>query len=400
MRALTPLLVSMLLLAGLAGCDSGSGPAAPGTPVAGELNLDDEYGGLTMDDEAPAFGQPGAFADELLAEDTEYTDKYDTDHEVSGIRNSRGTRVYTLRISWGKLIRLRDDDSTGCRYQEMAYNWDGALSVDRGAILLKKTILFENGDYIHKRSDRRTLEWSSTTGPHYDGILVQIIDPPASRPDSSGNADTPPEAAPNTLTFKTRLYSRTFTMDELARISEVIPIDRCGTAVSFNGFLVSDRPCPRGFLAGIWKPLPADSIPEPPVPPDSLSYAASDSTGGAGEIRGHFYGNWIQANGALAGHLRGVYGVNSEGRRVFFGKYIDLTGRFRGILRGTYGAMSEAMYADTAGYFGGEWIDRRGTVTGYLDGHWVSGRRWDRGMFHGKWWTDCPNEPPDPGVSS
>jgi hypothetical protein len=396
MRKLTPIFFSLLLLAGLLGCGDGSGPATPGTSSPDGLDLDDEYGGLTLGDEYPAFGEPELFDDGLLTEDPEYLDDYENDPDVTGLKNRQGAHIYTLRINWGRLMRAGSEDSTGCRDQEIVYGWNGGLSVDRGAILLKRTIQFDLGDYIHKRDDRRTLEWSSTTGPHYDGVLVQIIDPPVSRPDSTENGDRPPEYEPNRVTFRTPLYSRTFTMDELFRISEVVPIDRCGVAVSFNGFLVPDKPCPKGFLAGVWKPAPDDSIPEPPNPPDSLYFAADDTTGGGRDIRGHFYGNWIQANGMLAGHLRGVYGVNSEGRQVFFGKYIDLTGRFKGILRGTYGAMSEAVYADTAGLFSGEWINRHGNVSGHLNGHWVSNPDWRRGMFHGKWWTDCPNEPADP----
>ena len=396
MRKLIPILFSVLLLAGLFGCGDGSGPAAPGTSSQGGINLDDEYGGLTLDDEYPAFGEPELFDDGLLAEDTEFLDDYDDDPEVSRLRNRQGANSYTLRINWGRLIRTRANDSTGCGQREIAYLWNGTLSVDRGAILLKRTIQFEMGDYIHSRTDRRTLEWTSTTSPSFDGILVQIIDPPMSRPDSTGVTDRPPDYEPNRVTFKTPAYTRTFTMDELVRISEVIPVDRCGVAVSFNGFLAPDRLCPKGFLAGIWKPVPPDTVPEPPASPGSLYYAADDSARGGRDIRGHFYGNWIQANGMLAGHVRGVYGVNSEGRQVFFGKYIGLTGRFKGILRGTYGSMSMAMYADTAGWFGGDWINRYGTVRGRLNGHWVSNPNWHRGMFHGKWWADCPEEPSEP----
>jgi hypothetical protein len=400
MRKLIPVMFSVLLLTGLPGCDGGSGPAAPGTPSPGGLDLDDEYGGLTMYDEYPAFGEPELFDDEVLAEDLEYLDEYEDDPEVSGIRYRHGTRFYTLRINWGRLMRAGSEDGGGCRDQEIAYGWNGSLSVERGAILLKKTILFESGDYIHERTDRRLLEWDSVTGPSFDGVLVQIVDPPAPPSGGTANEVIPPDHLPNKVTFKTPLYTRTFTIDELVRISEMIPIDRCGVAVSFNGALVPNRPCPRGFLAGIWKPVDPDTVPEPPGPPDSLYAALDDSTRDGREIRGHFYGNWIQANGTLAGHLRGVYGVNSDGRQVFFGKYIDLSGRFRGILRGTYGSMSMAIYADTAGYFRGEWINRRGTATGHLDGHWVSHPSWERGMFHGRWWTDCPYEPQDPGVAS
>lgn len=389
MRKLIPILFTLLLTAGLAGCGTESGPATPGTSGQDGVNLDDAYGGLTMDDEYPAFGEPELFADEVLAEDVEYDDEYEEDPGVTNMVRRRGAHRYTLRINWGRLMRPGPEDSAaGCANQEIAYLWNGSLEVDRGAILLKKTILFERGDYIHERTDRRLLEWSSVTAPHFDGILVEIIDPATSSPDSTGSGEGPPHEGPNTVTFKTPLYTRTFTINELVRISEVVPVNRCGIAVSFNGFLVPDRPCPRGFLAGIWKPVDPDTLPEPPI--SLLVQVQDDSTDGGRDIRGIFYGNWIQANGVLAGHLRGVYGVNSEGRNVFFGKYIDLTGRFRGILRGTYGAMSEAVFADTAGYFSGEWINQRGTVTGHLNGHWISKPYWEKGMFYGKWWTDCP----------
>ncbi len=395
MRTLTPILFSALLVAAIIGCDGGSGPTTPGLLPGGEVDLDGEYGGLTFEDELPAFGEPSLFADELLAEDADYQDDFNADPTVARWRGDGGSHVYTLRICWGRLIRLGQDDSTRCGDREMIYDWDGSLSVDRGAIILKRTILFDPEDYIHERVDRRTLEWTSKTSPHYDGILVEIIDPPTPSPDSNWTG-AGPRVAPNRVTFKTPQYSRTFSMDELVSISEVIPVNRCGISVSFDGFLEPSGVCPRGFLAGIWKPVPPDSEPpQPPVPPDTFYTATVDTVTPYPSVHGEFYGNWIQANGTLAGHLRGVYGVNSQGRRVFFGKYIDLSGRFKGILRGSYGAMSFGPYLDTAGWFAGEWIDNRRVVHGHLGGTWVIGTSNAPGTFHGKWRTDCRDYRPD-----
>jgi hypothetical protein len=386
MRSLTPILLSVLLAAGVVGC-GGSGPTTPGATAGGGVDLDDEYGGFTFDDELPAFGEPALFADEMLAEDADYQDEFADDTTVAGFRAERGSRVFTLRICWGRLMRLGDADSLGCADREALYDWDGALSIDRGAIILKKTILFDEGDYIHKREDRRTLEWTSKTSPSFDGILVQIINPPGPPPESNSTGAGP---APNRVTFRTPLYSRTFSMDELASISEVIPINRCGILVSFDGFAESSGPCPHGFLAGIWRHVPPDTTtPEPPVPPDTFVVATVDTVTRSPEVRGRFYGNWIQANGALAGRLRGVYGINSQGRQVFFGKYIDLSGHFKGILRGTYGSMSMGPFRETAGYFDGDWISESRTVHGHLGGTWVAGTSDAPGTFHGKWRTEC-----------
>jgi len=387
MRTILALLISLAFAASLAGCGEDSPLAPMGSPPSSGSDLDDEYGGFTFDDELPDFGEPALFANELLQEDAEYEDLYEDDPTVAGMGRRPGARIFTLRINWGMLLRPDAEDSSDCRDQEMTYDWDGSLSVDRGAIILKRTILFEPGDYIHERENRRTLEWTSTTGPHYDGILVKIIDPPPmGPPDSTGTGG--PDTAPNHVTFRTPQYSRTFTMDELVRISEVIYVNRCGVGVAFNGFLEPRDPCPHGFLAGIWRPVPPDT-----------TYAGADTTNGRCKILGHFYGNWIQWNGVLAGRVKGVYGINSAGRQVFFGKYIDFSGRFRGILRGAYGSMSLGPFTDTYGWFEGEWISRSRAVRGHLKGHWAAAPNRPIGLFHGKWSEDCRNWPTDDGLA-
>lgn len=401
MGRFSALLFSLLLAAALFGCENGSGPSTPGIPsVSGGVDLNAEYGGLTFEDEEPAFGEPALFANEILAEDSPFEDEFARNFDVARLRSREGTRVFMLRIKWGRLLPPRDGESTACRNYD-ALDWSGSLSVRRGAIILKRTILFEPGDYIHERQDMRLLEWTSTTAgsltpptrPHYDGIVVEIIDP--IMPDSVdcgggyGNGDYGRDCPPNQVTFTTPHYTRVLTMDELISISELVYVYRCYIGVSFDGFLRPDAPCPQGFLSGIWEPISPETT--SPPPPDS-TYNAIAMAGEGREVRGHFYGNWIQAGGALAGHLRGVYGINSAGRQVFFGKYIDLSGNFKGILKGTYGSMSYAPYGETAGYFEGEWINEHRTLNGHLKGHWATGLA-GPGIFHGRWNTDCPDQP-------
>jgi hypothetical protein len=377
MRRTLPLFVSALLLAVLFGCDNGSGPAAPGLPSLQGPDLNDEYGGYSFTSELPAFGEPELFAQDVLAGDTPFEDEFENDPGVDEIVRRPNCDTYMLRIEWGRLVRLPDEETQACR--DFSVDWSGRLALEHGAILLKRVIQFERDDEIHKRTDRRLLEWTSHTGRDFDGILVRIVDAPAGPPDSARS--TEPRVA-NQLTIRTGPYSRTFTLDELEHIDEMIPVDRCGNYISFEGFRVEHDPCPHGFLAGVWEPVSTDS-----VPPDS-TFAAGAAEDGR-EIRGYFYGNWIQANGMLAGNLRGVYGVNSAGRQVFFGKYIDLSGNFKGILRGTYGSMSMGPFADTAGYFQGEWIDENKTARGLVNGRWIAPLNTPRGFFHGRWGTRC-----------
>jgi len=382
MRRILPVLTSILFLAVVFGCDGGSTPVTPGVPVTQGPDLDDEYGGYDFTDELPAFGDPGLFGQDVLAEDTPYEDDYENDPGVAEMADRPNARTYMLRIEWGQVAGGPYDRNGQCR--EISIDWTGRLALDRGAIVLKRVIQFDQEDYIHERTDRRILDWTSFTGRHFDGILVRIIDAP---PASADSTDTdPPE--PNHLVFRSGPFSRTFTTDELDGLDLLVPVDRCGNGISFKGFRVGHEPCPHGFLAGVWMPAPSDTM-----PPDSSFAAAADTVEDGKEIRGHFYGNWIQSNGMLAGHLKGVYGLDSSGRQVFFGKYIDLSGNFKGILKGTYGSMSMGPFLDTAGYFIGEWIDENEINRGRLRGHWVAPHNTPRGFFHGEWGTHCHREP-------
>jgi hypothetical protein len=382
MRRTFPIIFAISFVAVLFGCNGGSGPITPGLTLTEGPDLDDEFGGYGFTNELPAFGEPGLFGQDVLAEDTPYEDELENDPDVNEMAKRPNARAYMLRITWGQLVRTPDEEAGRCR--DISIDWTGRLRLDRGAVILKRLIQFDPEDYVHERTDRRVLEWTSFTGPHFDGILVKIIDAPPASPDSSGSE----AAEANRLVFRTGPYSHTFTTDELEHLDLMVPVDRCGNAISFTGFRVDHEPCPHGFLAGIWKSVSPDTI-----PPDSSYATATGTVDGEREIRGHFYGNWIQSNGMLAGHLKGVYGLDSSGRQVFFGKYIDLAGNFKGILRGTYGSMSMGPFMDTAGWFNGEWIDENKIAKGRLRGLWVAPQGSPKGFFHGEWGGHCQRGP-------
>ncbi len=370
------LIISLLaMLAGilvLSGCskDSMSTPT-----VETGLNYEDDFGGYDTSDEPPGFGDETIL--EEMAEDAEveflepeFTPTFDSlDHRSD-------VRVRRMDILWGML----EYDSTVTEVTD----WSGSLEIERGAIRIATLIRFERGDYIVKpRSDCSKLEWVSFTRPHFDGILVFIYD--------VSDLD---ETEPNTVTFKTGPYERTFTMSELDSLSEIIEVDDIGNKVSFNSFITTPEDRERGFLTGRW------------------AKSASE--------RGVFFGRWASWDGRFLGHVRGHWGANNDGERVFFGKWISRHGSFKGLLRGTWG--SDETITDLAepasGWFRGDWADRSLTVKGKLGGMWAAvsnpslgdgdgigdggrnngdrGNNYEiceihqgaRGFFHGRWEKD------------
>jgi len=360
---------ALAFVAFVSGCfsseDSPTSPyPVPQAPESG-VDLDSPTGGFTTSDEAPAFGEPEQY--EALSLEEPVNDPIENTSEYQTQFRARGARIFEFRAVWGALWNL--DDST--RTDPCPLDWSGTLALEGGVIAVHRTIAFEPEDSLY-RVDPSTIGWVSGTGPHVDGIHVKLVVPPPP-PGDSASAD---RAAPR-LVLITGPFSRTFAIEELAALRLIEPVDRCGNGISIAS--VAQPPlCPHGQLAGAWKLLPPDSI----APPDSN-----------GVVYGHFRGVWIGAGGRIAGHLRGVFGVNSDGARVFFGKYIDTSGRFMGILRGEYGARPEEIEGCRypRGFFAGEWIGRA-DVIGRLRGHWMMDAENGAGCFHGVWGMNCsPN---------
>ena len=352
-----------------------SGDGGAGSTTSDDNDLNSEYGGYTASDEAPAFGDPelaAAMAAEPTIDDPTYP-AVALDSVEGGSRN-----VYALVLRWGQL----EGDSTVTALTD----WSGSLELAYGGIALRHLIRFERGqDYIVRpRTSRSLLEWVSFTSVHFDGLLVLIVDPPAEGPDSSHG--------PNELVLTMPQYSRTFSMDDLASLEEIIDIDASGNQLAINARKLDLVTCGEGPMEGIWRLNPS-------------------------RRNGEFFGRWMTDDGVFGGHLRGHFGIRPDGNRVFFGKVIGVDGHFEGLLRGAWGFDG----ADsTGGWFEGAWASRVGLATGSVKGTWQSkisedgegdhngepghGRghnrhpRWGGGFFSGWWERVCDSDSTAPGA--
>ncbi|MGB7061847.1 MAG: hypothetical protein WBF13_05780 [Candidatus Zixiibacteriota bacterium] len=304
-------------------------------------DLEDEFGGFKPTDEVAGFGDPEILTE--FAEDQDVVDLLSTDPQIAADIEDSLVDVYFLRITWGRL----EWDTTPTAVTD----WSGSAQIDKGTLVLLRKIRFEPGDYIHRpRPDPRTLEWTSFTGPHFDGIYVAIVVPPSETTSAEG-----------TLTFSTTPFSQTFNFSELESINVVHSVDQQGNEIALVGHKKQLIPCGNGFLEGRW-----------------IKTA---------QHKGVFKGRWINRHGGLAGHLKGQWGVRENGEKVFFGKYISHSGAFKGLLRGRWG------YSDNqeGGWFAGEWCDQNGQPKGVLKGHFrAGGDKGRKGYFQGQWKKLCP----------
>nr|MBN2277848.1 hypothetical protein [candidate division Zixibacteria bacterium] len=320
-------------------------------------DIADEFGGFTATDEAAAFGDPALAAE--MTDDEDFADEILLSPAVDSIVSDEEVGAYVLRLTWGSL----NYDST----VNQLTDWTGSLTISRGAVIIRKIIRFEPGqDYILPRTEPTLIEWVSQTSTHYDGILVNIYIPPVDTSDTI-NADTP-----ITVSFETEPFSVTYNITDLASLDTVYYLDDNINAVAVRGHKLEPMGCPRGFLEGRW---------------------GHDSTGTA-----IFYGRWLAANGYLAGHVKGYWGVDadSEWVNVFYGKYIDVFGHFEGLIKGVYipnpGQGNGPSKDRFGGKFYGHIYDANGSAIGDLRGHYGLPREnSDTGMgfFAGRWKTYC-----------
>ncbi len=348
-----------------AGCSKNpANPAADATPAATQ-----DFGGYTATNEAPAFGDQELLNTQGSGE--EVSDPILSSPTTLEVVNDVNAGIFHFRAVWGRIPY----DSTITTVTD----WTGSLTISRGAIVLRRVIQFELGqDYILPRTDRTLLQWVSFTGPHHDGVAVDLFVPPApptfdsswvpADGDSVLVIDTIP-ATPVTLTFATGPYTRTFTLAELASLDEVITLED-GNSVAFQSIQIFRNVCPRGVLAGKW--------------------------GYDEEGKGIFKGFWMSGAGHLVGHLEGNFGQDSLGVNVFFGKWIDASGQFQGFLRGTWGhkpptANDDSRGKGPGGWFAGGIFDGNGNEIGVLAGRFHSSKKLDDGWFQARWKLTCPN---------
>ena len=348
---LTPLFLLIGLLAlGAAGCNSlFGGSEAVGADPEGELydaelysdldlDLEDPSGGYGAEDEEPGFGEPNFFRHRFeLA--VAAGDGQCMSPEIRAMLATPGVQVHYLYLSWGQLAGNPDIDT--------ATDWSGSIRVDRGGIVVLRRIAFERlTDWVvFPREDVKVVDLHSLTTTHYDGLLLQVIDPDPAAPEA------------NALTIAMGPAAFSVPVADLDGYESLLDVDALGNQMSLQAPAILD--CPNGFLMGIWVHRPGEAA-----------------------MRGIFRGAFLSYEGELLGHLRGHWGVTDEGEQLFRGKWIARDGSFRGFLRGTWTA--DPAGSGGHGSFAGDWIDETETLMGTLAGHYRSGPG-RGGFFAGRW---------------
>jgi len=328
----------------LAGCDlaTDAGPKDP--PSSGWENTTDltsPYGGYSMTDEAPGFGDPEMVAVEAIESPSQFIAAGDTLPSDS---------TYVVRIVWGQL--------RGNRNAQTEIDWTGSVRTSAGRLALRRTIAFEfPGDHIVRpRTDPLAIEFVSHTLPHFDGLLLLAhTNAPVEDP-ASGQV---------TLTFTTAPLTHTWTLAELVGDGVMVPVDDAGNAVAVQAMPLRPRDCPRGFARGAW------------VEGDNA--------------RGVLRGMWIAADGQPIGALRGHFGVTDAGQHIWFAKIITPAGRIIGLARGEWMPSDDPNLP--GGSFQGHFAGPAGRGGGEIQGHYVPGRIGDdnaTGFFEARWLRECP----------
>lgn len=345
---------TVLAIASMAGCAQSTDPMIDPSAIISSrdgmdaIDLDAPDGGLSHEDEAPAFGDALLLAEAMREDELASTASADSSFDVA----DGDLRRVWVRILWGRLGGWPEGDPLRDPGAHERVDWTGGVAVDRGVVLLRRTILFERPfDHPVPRESRQRLGWVSHTGPHLDGVLLCIGLP----------ADSSDAPAAGHMTFATGPLTIDIPLADLyGGIARVIESSERGNAVSFVSSTQRPEACAHGFLAGYWQRVLGD------------------------EHEGGFLrGRVLDAEGRLVGYLGGRFGVNSEGKQIFFGKLIARDGQVRGLVRGMY-----RLDENGHGGFRGHWASRDGTLLGELHGMIRTGPE-GAGFLHGVWAARC-----------
>jgi len=335
-RTLFSLLLPVFIGMVMAGCTSSTDS---------ETAYIEDFGDLTADKEAPAFGDPDL--EEMVDVEQAISDPVAFSPAVDSIENQDRTDRFCFRMLWGNLER--DSGIT-----ELT-DWSGSLTLTRGAILVTHTIRFEPGqDYLLPRYNEQgyyipeELRWVSKTSVHLDGIATRLLIPPSVTDDIV------------TVTYESPQLTISFEINDLESLDTLITIGE-GNAIAFHATRCEPptvRPT-RGHLVGRW---------------------GRDDAG-----QGIFYGRWMTANGRVIGTVRGTWGVDTTGARVFVGKYIDNDGNFEGFVKGVWRDRGQG--ANACGQFRGRIFNADREPIGVLMGHFKKGDTRRGGWFAGLWYV-------------
>jgi hypothetical protein len=290
--------------------------------------LEQENGGLDTADEAPMFDQQLAFDTAAIEADAPIVDAMESDPSVTAIANQAGAARHRVLIAWGRMPA--DPDATTGR------NWSGSLTLSRGALVLGRTIGFEDQtDRLMPRQSIARVDFQSVTRPHADGLVLRVLDPD-------------PSQGALRLTYTSADATATHELDLSQLANGPISID-AGDGNRVIAIALRERDaCDHGFMRGRWVAL------QPHV--------------------GVYRGVIANESGEVTGHIRGIWGQRRNGDKVMFGKFVDREGHFRGLLVGTY----------EAGQFRARWLVRSGDH-GLAGGVYFDAPNVRGGMFVGRW---------------
>jgi hypothetical protein len=319
------------------GCSGNVDSTSNDEPATIESALEAENGGLDTAPETPEFADP------VIKAISNFGAKFaDIKDMTSPALAQPGARSYTVAVFWGHLPAPRDAEATDV--EPAPLSWNGSLSVDAGAIGLKKTIKFDDADQVLPRTEAKSLSFESRTMPHVDGMLLRVVVP------ASGS---------QTLHFDTAALKTDIDLSSLAtKAGGAKRLDDGRNGMAFIGF--PDVPgCARGFVVGRWNKV------RPQL----------------GTLRGHV----ADASGEPVGHYRGIWGhAPRKDKDLFFGKYIAKDGQHRGLFGGSYGAGS---FQGVWGVKGTQGDANIGVVEGvYGDGYLKDD---GRGVMLGRWSERC-----------
>ena len=318
--------VLLLATSAVACVDNASAPTDD--PSTTQSALEQPNGGETTADEAPMFADQTAFDAAGIEADVAATDTMATDPTVTTIAAAPGAASHRVILMWGKLPA---DPNSAPR------DWSGSLQISRGALVVGRTIGFEPAtDHLLPRTSADTVPFDSVTKPFVDGLALRVLDP------------NPAATDPLTLTYTPADGSTPYSLDLAQLASGPLVVDAGDGFKIIAAALRDNDTCEHGFMRGRWHQV----LPN----------------------LGVYRGLVVGPEGAVIGHVRGIYGQRKNGDRVMFGKFIDDAGHFKGLIAGTY----------DSGDFAAKWITRDGDH-GIIRGKYIESPDVRGGLFAARW---------------
>lgn len=295
--------------------------------------LERDNGGLDTTDEAPMFGDQGAYEAMAIEREATFADPMASDASVMSLEAAPHAARHRVLIAWGHMPA--DPAATTGR------DWSGSLALSRGALVVGRTIGFEQTtDRILPRTSADAVAFESVTRPFADGLVLRVLVP------------DPAQGAPH-LTYTSADSATTYDLDLAQLINGPVSIDAGDGNRVVAVALPDNDACDHGFMRGRWIAL------QP----------------GKGVYRGVI----ANESGEPTGHIRGIWGQRQNGDHVMFGKFIATDGSFRGLLVGTY----------ENGQFRARWLTRAGDH-GLAGGVYFDAPNVKGGTFAGRWGeTSC-----------